>query len=879
MLRISLFFVLFLSLASVVLAEPRVEWNKTYTSGSAVDIADVSYQLKVSTGNATGIMMTGPDETFLLGEGRCKKLSWWKLCYEEKTADQAVRLSLLDLRANITVRLAFDEDSPYDIYDKTKKTLSFVVGESIDASLTINNTGEEEVSLVQAELPLPEGLRVSTIDGCDEDGQAITFVESLRPNEAESCTFTLEAYEQIPWNVGEEGAVDCIPLQAQVTYTTYAKDYLDTSDEYLVQSEKPFLYDIYADNLTGLEPGKKFTLHYNFTNDNEDANLSIEFELLFGDYVVFVSKTQPNLNVEEDNVHFKKTLDYNQSYNYSVVLKIPYFNVSDVLEALVTYTFEGEDAVSFTKEFPFSTTQKDLFIYLGENLSFESGEDVSLNTTILNQYTDLTFKGYDVSVVANYLLPTPFTLRVPYSKQRTIFGPSFKAPHVDRKTTYPLTVGVVGTTEQGQKVITSKEFTITIVPIEGLLIEKTLSKPASLDTDAPEQSRTIFVYATNRNNHAITASFQEELPSYIYANGPTSATTTLYPGRKQLIYSYSIVLAKEAFEQLKSVTSYSYTYLGEDFEKEASILLDGLEELRPQSAQNTTVIPINQTSNTTSLPDNITSLDEDTPSSQEQDLNVLPMLIGSLIAFIIVLCLFIWRYVGRRFLLKKQHKQLLAKYQELLGEAEVIRKRRTDLQEEQSQIKQKLLSLQSHVHSYEEKLPLRMDKLDKKESDLGSIEKDIAGKHQVLQERIAQIQSKDKALTQREEELKKLIDIVEKEKSLLKHDDDLLNQDVLSLKNEQEHVTKELEKLHHDHDSLLKTIDTFKKKQLTHHKSSISSIEAKREQIHHYHQHLIQEEEKLREEFSKVQKDLQVSQEDLKEAEKIYKDASFQEET
>lgn len=90
-MRILLVLTLLIFLMQFVSAEERLEWNTTYSSGSAIEVDGVSYQLKVSSGNSTGIMLSNLEDAFLLGEQDCKRMNWWKLCYEEKTADQTVR--------------------------------------------------------------------------------------------------------------------------------------------------------------------------------------------------------------------------------------------------------------------------------------------------------------------------------------------------------------------------------------------------------------------------------------------------------------------------------------------------------------------------------------------------------------------------------------------------------------------------------------------------------------------------------------------------------------------------------------------------------------------------------------------------------------------
>jgi len=226
----------------------------------------------------------------------------------------------------------------------------------------------------------------------------------------------------------------------------------------------------------------------------------------------------------------------------------------------------------------------------------------------------------------------------------------------------------------------------------------------------------------------------EKLLSFVRGNEEKRYEVKLYPGKKELIYSYSIVLAKEALEEIQSTTAYTYKYLGEEYEKEVNIVLEGLEKLLVEEQKEKNINTTNTILSNQSLNQSI----KDTNKASHQDVvfNALPFLIGSLIAFIIILFLFIWRFVGKKLMLNRQHKHMLAKYQDLLGNAEIIKKRRIDLQKEQEEVKKKLSSLQEHLAKYEEKLPTRINKLDHKEDDLDTIEHNIEEKQSKLLEQM-----------------------------------------------------------------------------------------------------------------------------------------------
>ena len=816
------FFALFL--ATPLFAEPTVISNTTYKSGGTIILPNGTYSVGVGSGNITSMRLSQGEDFFLMSESDCKRFDDVQLCYEEKASSTTVRISLVNLSAVIKPVLSFATDT-------------YIAGDTLPVTIWFNNTGERPATNVRLQFSIPENTSIDDAD-CDYNQTTLYWTGTIYPDLDESCTFTLRI----------NGKVNKA-LQANVTYDTLGHAYEATSKKSTLKATIPFEYAVSPKAFLILTPGATGTIAIVINNTDKNENLSIqELKIAFDRNVKLTGVSLPNARSQTTSVTSRATIEPKAAYAGNVNFIIPYSNKTGTLTFTLEYN-TTDDATLRTIEqtLTYQTTTATLTLSTRPaTLTIPSLTTGSFDVIITNPNKALTYKGYSTTITAPFL-DKDITTSTPYAQSRTIATVPYDFPAADKQQLTTITATVYATTADGEQITVTKTFPITITPFQKPVIDKEETTANGITT--------VKVYATNKHEQTITATFQEVLPQGLFTRGTTHTTIDLPSGEQTLIYQYDFTAVNDSFP---ATTTYSYAYGDTTIANEATTTITPPKTTATQTQEpeqaDPTPVPIQ----------NDTIAQEPAITENRTKPTLLHIIIAAVILLLIAVISMVWDTIRHLHHFGFRHKQLISQYKALLEHSNALREKEDVLKDEQSRLDRQLGLLEEHLARYEGALPQQLSNLDHRQERAAAHEAKLKELQDHLQARLKTIADKAQQATDKQQAY------AAKEQAL-KDDDTLLQQDVQTLKDEQERLHKLLTALHEEKQAITKQIKDFKAAQQKHLDLSIALLAKQRQHAQSYHAKLSREEAQLKKEFDQLNDDLQKSAADLERAEKIYK--------
>ncbi|MBN1502127.1 hypothetical protein JW930_01165 [Candidatus Woesearchaeota archaeon] len=520
MKKVSLPIIMFILVASFAAAGDLV-YNNWVVNHNSVTIGGENYKIDVATGGST-ILVTSGANTIVIGKRESglfplNEIYFNSSVYDLDIADYKVYVKIYTIKPKFSIQRAI-----------SATTLS--VGDKATFSVEITNTGDTEATEVKYIEDFPSSFAIEKCSSCDIADNQVLWEGDIESQDSVSFSYEVYCTEKVDTT-----------LRAYVEYL--GSKYYSSSVSFTVE---PLLESSILADKSEIEMMEETRVNFSITNLIED---DIDIKRL--EITVPKSLVVENHNLEEEEglyVWDGSLTNGTKKFYIDVSGKL---SGTSLLIMTVDYDYDTMSLTkTITKEINVVNKGIEITSSLENEQSFEEGKSIRITFGVKNLNSFIDIKNVKPHFSSTLLNITGLSYpRLAVNQSDRLVDMMFALPDVTSSTTHDIDLNITYESQHGEEFSQKTTKKITIVPIRGISITKTLSA----DSIEEEGIVTVTVQLTNDRveDTIYNIKVSEDIPNF-KIEGVTSNTLSLAPGQSLEAYSYQItaprIIAETAYE-------------------------------------------------------------------------------------------------------------------------------------------------------------------------------------------------------------------------------------------------------------------------------------------------------------------------------------------